>query len=156
MLGSNNFFLDFCLMVFFFSFFPHMMLFSLMSTQCRFDRTEKRDPTTGAVSTEALLSESSKSLAVEALQEHMIQGHRNLGSRGAAAVWVAVLRLCRWGILKRKRIVFQGSCFRSFGKKHFRPGYTWENVESKHAHISYNKQTRESISDSMVFQTSDL
>ena len=67
-----------------------MMLFLPYVNSVSFPFIVGRWHSVGVAVVEALLSESSKSLAVEALQEHMIQGHRNLGSRGAAAVWVAV------------------------------------------------------------------
>lgn len=155
MLGSNNFFLDFCLMVLFFSFFPPHDAFLPYVNSVSFPFIVGRWHSVGVVVVEALLSESSKSLAVEALQEHMIQGHQNLGSRGAAAVFPwRFLRLYRWGIFKRKG---------SFSKDHV-SGVLARNTSGlvtpgrmlkvKFAHKI--KQTRESISDSMGFQTSDL
>jgi len=63
---------------------------------------------------EALLSESSKSLAVEALQEHMIQGHRNLGSRGAAAVFPWRFASIQMGYFQKEKDRFQRIMFQEF------------------------------------------
>lgn len=135
MLGSKNLFLDFCLMVFLFNFyFPTLMVSPLMSTQCRFGRTEKRD------APQRVGCFHRRRCCPKAPNPWRWRRYKNTWYRDIGT-WDPVARQqFGWRFpsiqmaFKIQKDRFPRIMFQEFWQETLQACNTWENVESKHAH----------------------